>query len=427
MSFVITERRPSLAKIPKRFIFAEVVGFIGVKGDFIMIGKILTLAALSAVAVFAAEPYSGAELWSHGSNGLFKYGRFEARMQMASSPGTVSSMFLYYDSSYIGNGKPWEEIDIEVLGKNDARFQSNILSNSKEDQYSSEGFHDVVNPKANAGYHTYTIVWTPEYVSWELDGTEVRRDVSGVNVGKNKSNNTREQVNTLVHEESLRFNLWLSGSPGWVGDYNQCSFPQYQYINWIKVYSYDTQTKQFSLKWKDNFDTFNSSIWSKGNWDMEKVTHKEANVNIVNGYLVLSLTRAGQEGAPSYVPQDPNPELYDQDFAGPSSSQSTGSSSSAFNPFDNSSSSQDNPEALVAGVERSFSLSMQKDGFTVDGADMRGSSWAVYDLNGVVLLKGTLSRVSGSQFVSTRNLPRGAYLLHVNRNGISQSMRFVKP
>ena len=185
MSFVITERRPSLAKIPKRFIFAEVVGFIGVKGDFIMIGKILTLAALSAVSVFAADqPYSGAELLTHGSNGLFKYGRFEARMQMASSPGTVSSMFLNYDNSYMGGGEPWEEIDIEVLGKNDARFQSNILSNSKEDQYSSEGFHDVVNPKANAGYHTYTIVWTPEYVSWELDGTEVRRDVSGVNVGK---------------------------------------------------------------------------------------------------------------------------------------------------------------------------------------------------------------------------------------------------
>ena len=422
MPFVVTERRLSLAKIPKRFIFAEVVGFIGVKGDFIMIGKILTLAVLSAVAVFAAEPYSGAELLTHGSNGLFKYGRFEARMQMASSPGTVSSMFLNYDNSYMGGGEPWEEIDIEVLGRNASQFQSNILSNSKENQHSSEDLHPV-NPAANAGYHTYTIVWTPEYVSWELDGTEIRRDVSGVN----KSKQGLEQVNTLVHEESLRFNLWLSGSPGWVGDYNQCSFPQYQYINWIKVYSYDTQTKQFTLKWKDNFDTFNSSIWSKGNWDMEKVTHQESNVNIVNGYLVLSLTRAGQEGAPSYVPQDPNPELYNQDFAGPASSQSTGSSSSAFNPFDNSSSSQDNPEALVAGVERSFSLNMQKDGFTVDGADMRGTSWAVYDLNGVVLLKGTLSGVSGSQFVSTRNLPRGAYLVHVNRNGISQSMRFVKP
>ena len=391
-----------------------------------VIRKIFTLAALSAAvtatSALAAEPYSGAELYSHGSNGQFKYGRFEARMQMVSSPGTVSSMFLYYDNSYLGGGEPWEEIDIEVLGKDATKFQSNILSDSKENQNSSEGFH-TVNPATNAGYHTYTIVWTPEYVSWELDGVEVRKDVSGVN----KSKQGLEQVNTLVHDESLRFNLWLSGSPGWTGDYNQCSFPQYQYINWIKVYSYNPQTKQFTLKWKDNFDTFNSSIWAKGDWDMEKVTHSKSNVNIVNGYLVLSLTRAGQEGAPSYVPQDPNPELYDQDFAGPSSSQTTGSSSSTFGPFDNSSSSQDNPEALVAGVEHSFFLNMQKDGFTVDGADMSGASWAVYDLNGVVLLKGTLSRVSGSQFVSTRNLPRGAYLVHVNRNGISQSMRFVKP
>ena len=398
-----------------------------------VIRKAFTLATLSAavaaISAFAAEPYSGAELWSHGSNGLFKYGRFEARMQMVSSPGTVSSMFLYYDNSYMGNGEPWEEIDIEVLGKNPSKFQSNILSNSKENQNSSEGLHDVVNPAANAGYHTYTIVWTPEYVSWELDGVEVRRDVSGVN----KSKQGLEQVNTLVHEESLRFNLWLSGSPDWVGDYTQCSFPQYQYINWIKVYSYDTQTKQFTLKWKDNFDTFNSSIWSKGNWDMEKVTHKEANVNIVNGYLVLSLTRAGQEGAPSYVPQDPNPELYDQDIGGVASSSSQGfnppSSSSPFGPTYGSSESQNpyNPEALVAGVERPFSLNMQKEGFVVDGVDMSGASWVVYDLNGVVLLKGTLSGASGSEFVSTRNLPRGAYLLHVNRNGISQSLRFVKP
>ena len=394
-----------------------------------VVRKLFAIAALSAamtaISAFADEPYSGAELWSHGSNGLFKYGRFEARMQMVSSPGTVSSMFLYYDNSYMGGGEPWEEIDIEVLGKDASRFQSNILSNSKENQNSSEGFHSV-SPAANAGYHTYTIVWTPEYVSWELDGVEVRRDVSGVN----KSKQGLEQVNTLVHEESLRFNLWLSGSPGWVGDYTQCSFPQYQYINWIKVYSYDTQTKQFTLKWKDNFDTFNSSIWSKGNWDMEKVTHKAANVNIVNGYLVLSLTRAGQEGAPSYVPQDPNPDLYNQDIAGPVSSSSQNanpeSSSSAFGPAYGSSSSQaDNPEAIRTVATDSFSLNMQKDGFTIGGTPGTVASWAVYDLNGMVLLKGSFTGKAGSQFVSTRNLPRGAYLLKMGRNG--QTFRFVKP
>lgn len=418
MSFVITERRLPLAKIPKRFIFAEVVGFIGVKGDFIMIGKILTLAALSAVAVFAQKNCEsvtgnlGAELFS---NETFKYGRFDARMYMAATGGSVSSMFLYYNNSYMGGGEPWEEVDIEVLGKEPGSFQSNIISNTAENKRTSEKHHEL-NPASNAGYHTYSMIWTPEYVSWEIDGVQVRRDdVSG------------GQVGTLKHEESLRFNLWVAKDRGWVGTFNEWSLPQHQFINWIKVYSYDPQTSQFTLNWKDSFDSYNSSRWSKGNWEMECTTHSPKNVNVQNGYLILSLTSGSATGFSGTIPQDPNPELYNQDFAGPASSQSTGSSSSAFNPFDNSSSSQDNPEALVAGVERTFSLNMQKDGFTVDGVDMSGASWAVYDLNGVVLLKGTLSGVSGSQFVSTRNLPRGAYLVHVNRNGISQSMRFVKP
>ena len=396
-----------------------------------VIRKIFTLAALSAVVTATpalAADYLGAELDTKQS---FMYGRFEARMYMAASSGLVSSMFLYYNNSWLGNDEgnhePWEEIDIEVLGKNPDSFQSNILSNTKEDQHSSEKYH-TLSPAANAGYHTYTLVWTPEYVSWEIDGVQVRRDVSGVD----KSKKGLEQVATLVHTESLRFNLWAANDAGWVGNFDTGALPQHQYINWIKVYSYDTQTKPFTLNWKDDFDSFNSSRWATGDWNMERVTYSPSNVNVKNGSLILSITGPGQSMSNILqnlnVPQDPNPELYNQDFAGPASSQSAGSSSSESGFVYGSSSSQSgNPDAFLAGSVRPFSLNVQKDGFVVDGVDMSGASWAVYDLNGVVLLKGTLSEASGSQFVSTRNLPRGAYLLHVNRNGISQSLRFVKP
>ena len=47
----------------------------------------------------------------------FKYGRFEARMKMAALSGTVSSMFVYYDNSWLKEDEPWNEIDIEWLGK----------------------------------------------------------------------------------------------------------------------------------------------------------------------------------------------------------------------------------------------------------------------------------------------------------------------
>ena len=379
-----------------------------------MIRKLFALAALAAAvtatSALAAQPYTGAELDTKES---FMYGRFDARMYMAASSGLVSSMFLYYNNSWLGNDEgnhePWEEIDIEVLGKNPGSFQSNILSNTKEDQHSSEKYHNL-NPAANAGYHTYTLIWTPEYVSWEIDGTEVRRDVSGVA----KSKQGYEQVNTLLHKESLRFNLWAANDAGWVGNFDTEALPQHQYINWIKVYSYDTQSKEFTLKWKDNFDSFSSSRWTTGTWDMEKVTYSPNNVNVKDGSLILSITGPDQSMSNILqslnVPQDPNPDLYDQDFAGPAE----GSSSSQ----------SENPEAFLAGSVRTFSLNVQEDGFTINGA-VGESSWAVYDLHGVELLKGFLSGTSSSQFVSTRNLPRGAYLLKVGRNG--QAFRFVKP
>ena len=397
-----------------------------------VIRKIFTIAALTAAvtatSAFAAKDYLGAELDTQES---FMYGRFEARMYMAASSGLVSSMFLYYNNSWLGEDKnePWEEVDIEVLGKNPGSFQSNILSNTKEHQNSSEKHH-TLSPAANAGYHTYTLVWTPEYVSWEIDGNEVRRDVSGVD----KSKQGLEQVGTLVHTESLRFNLWAANDANWVGNFDTGALPQHQYINWVKVYSYDTQTKKFALKWKDDFDSFSNSRWAKGDWDMERVTYSKSNINVKDGSLILSITGPGQSISNILqslnVPQDPNPELYNQDYAGPSSSQSSnqGYSSNAGNSVYGSSASQsENTEALLAAPARSFSLNMQKDGFVINGATMNGASWVVYDLNGMVLLKGAMPENASSQFVSTRSLPRGAYLLKVGRNGYSQSFRFVKP
>ena len=83
---------------------------------------IITMGLISSV--FAQDkPYSGAELYTKETS---MYGRYEARMYMAAGNGLVSSMFLYYNDSYLGKGEPWVEIDMEVLGKSPSTFQSNI-------------------------------------------------------------------------------------------------------------------------------------------------------------------------------------------------------------------------------------------------------------------------------------------------------------
>ena len=86
-----------------------------------------TYAVPTLTELDATKKYSfyGAEL-----TGLdqFKYGRFEARMKMAAISGSVSSMFLYYDNSWEKGVEPWNEIDIEVLGKAPNSWQSNIIT-----------------------------------------------------------------------------------------------------------------------------------------------------------------------------------------------------------------------------------------------------------------------------------------------------------
>ena len=95
-----------------------------------------TYAVPPLTAIDPAKSYTfyGAEL-----TGLdqFKYGRFEARMQMAALSGTVSSMFIYYDNSWEKGEEPWNEVDIEVLGKAADKWQSNIITREGAAQLSS--------------------------------------------------------------------------------------------------------------------------------------------------------------------------------------------------------------------------------------------------------------------------------------------------
>lgn len=223
--------------------------------------------------------YYGAELYSKES---FTYGKFEARMKMAYAPGCISSMFLYYNDSYMGNGKVWNEIDIEVIGKSSTGFQSNLITGSKESQVTSEKIHNL-GYAVNSDYHVYTVEWTPDYISWSVDGVETRRTAA--------TTDTKQQVANMVQAQSLRFNLWASDVTAWVGTFDKTKIPVAQYIDYVKVYDYDTASQTFSERWTDDFDTFDSTRWSKGNWTMGLVTEKTDNVVVEDGNLVLKLTK----------------------------------------------------------------------------------------------------------------------------------------
>lgn len=111
----------------------------------------------------SATRWSGAE---YRSNEFFHYGLYEVRMKPIKNDGVVSSLFTYTGPV---DGNPWDEIDIEFLGKDTTKVQFNYYTNGV-------GNHEYVYDlgfDAATSFHTYGFEWQPDYITWYVDGCAV--------------------------------------------------------------------------------------------------------------------------------------------------------------------------------------------------------------------------------------------------------------
>ena len=184
--------------------------------------------------------------------------------------------------------------------------------------------------------------WTPDYVAWILDGKVVRKTVKGQG-----DNNQVEDLGKK--EQGLRFNLWSHEDAGWVGAWNDNILPVYQFINWVKVYKYTPGAGEngsdFTLDWSDDFDTFNSTRWLKGDWtfDGNRVDISPSNIFTKDGMVIIALTKKGQEGFNGQMPTDPEGDLKSQQNPPTPASSSSAQQDNPPSPASSSSAQQDNP------------------------------------------------------------------------------------
>lgn len=254
----------------------------------VVIFTAFAIAGLLSSAAVLAKAYKGAEVYSKETR---KYGRFVTRMQVAKGSGVLSTFFTYKDGSEQA-GAFWEEIDVEVFGKNDAvQWQSNIIQGQPKKL--TEDVHTASQSLGDA-YHTYAVDWTPSYVAWFVDGVEIRRITGG------------EFVTSLTHEQSMRFSIWSSASEDWVGAFNDVILPVYQFINYFEYYTYDTTTQTFTLSWRDDFESLSSIRWGLANWTFaeNRADFAPENAVIKDGVLVLALTHESATGFAGSVPAD---------------------------------------------------------------------------------------------------------------------------
>ncbi len=229
-----------------------------------------------------ARAYASAEILTTDT---YQYGRFEASIRFPAGSGVVGSFFLWKDGSEV-EGTFWNELDFETIDAN-CQLKTNAYY----------GDPAVVHSQAAAGaavcgaFHTFAYEWTPDYVAWLVDGTEVRRETGEAAAAYR--DNTAEGM-------QLRFNLW-PGDASFGGTFDPNLLPVYEDIDWVQYSSYDGTG--FVLEWREDFTAGIPAGWELGTWDSPKgqSTHSMQNAGVVDGVLVLALTADDAQGIPGVM------------------------------------------------------------------------------------------------------------------------------
>jgi beta-glucanase (GH16 family) len=162
------------------------------------------------------RPYAAAELRTRESIGTFKYGRFEVRMRAARGRGVISSFFAY-------RPVPWDEIDIEFLGRRTTAVQANLYVSPTAVPIEASPFpvlHDLPFD-ASADFHVYAFEWDPTEIRWYVDGALVDRSS---NPGA---------IPTLPLRVAL--NVWPSTDTTWAGHLDgHGASAQY---DWVRIFA----------------------------------------------------------------------------------------------------------------------------------------------------------------------------------------------
>lgn len=155
-------------------------------------------------------PYKSGE---YRTKSFFGYGYYEVRMKAAKNVRIVSSFFTYTGPS---DNNPWDEIDIEFLGKDTTKVQFNWYKNGVG---GNEYLHNL-GFDASQDFHTYGFEWRPDYIDFYVDGKKVYRGTRNIPVTPGK----------------IMMNLWPGiGVDEWLGRYDGRTPLQAEY-EYVKYY-----------------------------------------------------------------------------------------------------------------------------------------------------------------------------------------------
>ncbi len=218
----------------------------------------------------------------------------------------ITPFFLWKNGSEIP-GAQWQEQDFEIFGR-DGSFQSQVMTPGPANPVGEERTeHTKVHwPtfSATERYNTYRMEWTPDSLCFYFNGKLIRKETDKVEFAK--------LLDPARAEPSqLRVSVW-AGDWAWSGRFDTTAIPADVFVNWIQVFDYTPGTgpagSNFSLRWRDDFNSFNTNRWWLANWTFSYAVNDYVGTNATakDGALCIALTHWTNMGTFRPVPPDDN-------------------------------------------------------------------------------------------------------------------------
>ncbi|MCJ1343047.1 hypothetical protein MMC31_001237 [Peltigera leucophlebia] len=158
------------------------------------------------------------------------FGHVDFVLKPAPGVGIVSSAVLQSDDL--------DEIDWEWLGADNNQVQTNYFGKGQTTTYNRGAFHP--NPNNQGGFKKYSIDWTANSISWQIDGTTVRTLTPETSAGQYPQTPMLIKVGAWSGGDSSN----APGTIAWAGgSTNYASGPYTMQVKSIAVTDYSTGTQ----------------------------------------------------------------------------------------------------------------------------------------------------------------------------------------
>jgi beta-glucanase (GH16 family) len=183
----------------------------------------------SVLAITAREDNSGgftsAKLTTQNLFSM-RFGRIELKAKMPKGQGLLPAIWMLGDNKDQIDWPGCGEIDIvEVVGNDPSKLYSTVHYTNDENNY-GESQRDYVLSSGDFSdsYHIFTLDWTPESLTFSLDGQEISTIL------------IEDDMKEFLRSSYLILNVAVGGN--WPGEPDATTmFPQTMYADYIRVYS----------------------------------------------------------------------------------------------------------------------------------------------------------------------------------------------